>query len=153
MAQDISTKEFVEILQNNSSIWGKEICSIIDTKEDWVVKYFEEKLADILDYFVFMNSEYAEIEYGIDGAPKDVNLKSDGFGLSISECFAIHQYICHRIYFEEFLHIPRLHWVDSVIVLNYIKDRYPLNENKYKLVKYDDKIDYSKLCCYYNYDK
>ena len=131
---------FLKMMKVNHKIFGKEILQINSANEEFLIRYFEDRLSKILDWEIFINTEYSDVTWYGDGSPKDITLNKNGFGLNIEECIKIFDYIYGRIYHKEYSILPQLHWTDSVVVLNYIKHRYPLTESKYKFIKYEDGI-------------
>lgn len=131
------TKEgLLKMMQANDDIFGKEILQIKDTDEEWLIRYFEKQLGKILHWEILGNSSYGFID--ADGwGVRDSGLKPEGFGLNLHQCIKIFEYICGRVRPNNYGGVA-LHWTDSVVILNYIKDGYMLSESGYKFVRSTD---------------
>lgn len=139
MAWSKTKEDLLKRMQLHNNIFGNEILQIKDADEEWLIKYFEIKLVNILDYEIFINSDYAWCDCDGWSGIKDYGLEKS-FGLNIHKCMEIFDYIYCRVKSDDFGN--GLHWTDSVVVLNYIKDGYPLKESAYKFVR-----DENGRCC------
>lgn len=138
MAWSETKEDLLKMMQVNHEIFGDEILQIENAKEEWLIKYFEKQLGKILDWEILGNSPYGFID--ADGwGVRDSGLKSEGFGLSIHQCIKIFDYIYGRVRPNRYGGVD-LHWTDSVVVLNYIKDGYKLSESRYKFIRYENGI-------------
>lgn len=126
------TKEgLLKMMKANRDIFGGEILQINAAEEEWLINYFEKRLAMVLDGEIFGNSGYAEVRSNGWG----LILKEDGFGLNIHQCIQIFYYIRGRVAKREYVAELQLHWTDSVVVINYIKDGYVLSESGYEFIR------------------
>ena len=135
MAWEETKEDLLKLMQVNCNIFGDEILQIESAKEEWLINYFEKKLGEILDQMVLGGSPYGYIESDGWRGITDCGLKNEGFKLNIHQCIKIFYYISSKVYPKRYSKGVQLHWVDSTIVINYIKDGYPLDESAYKLVK------------------
>ena len=136
MAWTETKEDFLKMMKANHEIFGDEILQINDAEEKWLINYFEKQLGRILHWEILGNSQYGFID--ADGwGVKDSGLKSEGFGLNILQCIKIFEYIYGRVRTNRYGSVD-LHWTDSVVVLNYIKDGYELSESGYEFVKSTD---------------
>ncbi len=144
-----TTDNLLTRMKMSTDIFGEELNSVNKVQEEeTLINYFEEKLSKLLEWDIFINTIYADSTFDGQGEPITIKLRPEGFGLSIKQCHEILDYIKMSIVYTR-TGKPYLHWTDSVIVLNYIKNGYKLresgyefNESKYgiSLHKYDAKL-------------
>ena len=137
MAWAETKEDFLRMMKVNHKIFGKEILKINDAEEDLLINYFEQKLSNILYDEVFINSGYAWCDCNGWSGINDYGLKKS-FGLNIHKCIKIFEYIYGRVYLNRYGNGVQLHWTDSVVVINYIKDGYKLSESGYEFIRSTD---------------
>ena len=145
MAWSETKEDLLEMMKRNHKIFGQEILRIIDAEEQWLIDYFEKRLSEILYYEVFINSGYAWCDCDGWSGINNYGLKNS-FDLNIHKCIKIFEYIYGRIRPDTYGGGVQLHWTDSVVVLNYIKDGYVLSESGYKFVRDEN----NGICHKYN---
>ena len=127
-------KDFLKMMQVNSTLYGDEITHITGADDAWLINYFENRLVKLFPPYSFMKSKYCQVIYEGKGDVKEERLIDGGFGLSVKQCVEIGNFIACRYHIDWLFKKPEFSELTTVVVLNYIEHGYPLDDTQYKIV-------------------
>lgn len=95
------TKDFLQMMQANTDVFGTDIFDIEGASEKYCIKYFENCLSKLLDCWVILNySKFYDVKASGMGGIEDVKFK--GFGLTAKQCVDIaNTYLICKIYYKK----------------------------------------------------
>lgn len=126
-------KDFLEMMQVNSDLYGDEITHITGADDAWLINYFEHRLVKLFPPYSFMESKFCKVIHGKQGDIEEERLVDEGFGLSVKQCVEIGNFIACRYHLDWLDKSPQFSELTTAVVLNYIEHGYPLDETQYKI--------------------
>lgn len=85
----------INLLKSNCEMYGEEILEIQAASDKWLIKYFEDQLYSMLDFWAILGTKYSK--FNINGyGSAEPRSNYERFNLNLKQCKEIHSFIEKR---------------------------------------------------------